>query len=490
MGINFNFGLGGKNDGDNSGAGTTSTTDPNTPVTNDPNAGTTAPPTEPVMVEPAAANAPEFGDDITINVTDAPLPTAAEPVMQVEPVVPQSLEPVAPVPVAEENPVLNPFAEQPAAPVAPTADESNPFAQAPALTAAPMPVAATPVEPTPVAAVPVANDAAPLNPFATETNQTENNTSETTPVVPTPAVESANPFATEVPTPVVAAPEGGAVIAENPFADTTPAPITLEPDTQNDVVAAAPVAEAASNPFAEPVVAEAPAEVSATPVTEAAPEATPAVAENPFAEATPAAVATEAAPADSEAAPINFNFGEASQTETKPELDKIETIPEPVPEVKVEDKTAAIVAPVVETPKPKKVKSELKADVKKEAPKPKSDGSSPLTSLENIKAEIAGFVSTHNQNIEDYKQEIKGLEAKIRDEKELLKKRKQEFRVMLGEIEALTEDFTPKQNDHTDHSVESNTEAANQNSKPKRKRNRHKKNHNENGGATEENKAA
>jgi len=78
MGINFNFGLGGKSG--NSDDGTASATDPNAVITADPNAGSTPPPTEPIMVQPPTQAVPtvvptpvsEFGDDITINVTDAP----------------------------------------------------------------------------------------------------------------------------------------------------------------------------------------------------------------------------------------------------------------------------------------------------------------------------------------------------------------------------------------------------------------------------------
>jgi len=99
------------------------------------------------------------------------------------------------------------------------------------------------------------------------------------------------------------------------------------------------------------------------------------------------------------------------------------------------------------------------------------DGSSPLTSLENIKAEIAGFVATHNQNVADYKDQIKGLEGKIKEEKELLKSRKAEFRAMLGEIEALTEDFGG-QDKKQESQKQQNEEAQ---SKPKKKRNRKKK---------------
>ena len=125
----------------------------------------------------------------------------------------------------------------------------------------------------------------------------------------------------------------------------------------------------------------------------------------------------------------------------------------------------------------------------KEKTAPKGDGSSPLSSLENIKAEIAGFVNTHNQNVEDFKSQIKELESKIRNEKELLKKRKKEFRAMLGEIEALTEDFTPNAGENKNHKPEEHNEAANQNAKPKRKRNR-KKNNSDNGGTSNESEAA
>ena len=78
MGINFNFGLGGKTG--NNDNGTAGAADPSTVITADPSAGSTPPPTEPIMVQPPAeaaaptpvAATPNFGDDITINVTDAP----------------------------------------------------------------------------------------------------------------------------------------------------------------------------------------------------------------------------------------------------------------------------------------------------------------------------------------------------------------------------------------------------------------------------------
>ena len=63
------------------------------------------------------------------------------------------------------------------------------------------------------------------------------------------------------------------------------------------------------------------------------------------------------------------------------------------------------------------------------------------------------------------------------EKKNLLKKRKQEFRNMLSEIETLTEDFTPHPVKKANSNQASNQEDSNQpqNNKPKRKRNRNKK---------------
>lgn len=487
MGINFNFGLGGKKDGDDNGSA--GAADPATSVATDPNAGTTPPPTEPIMVTPPVATpnqegapATEFGDDITINVTDAPSNVEPTPVVGE----PQMTEMAAvPTPVAAEPVPLNPFADNTAAPaaeVAPVVAE-NPFAT----TAAPTPVVAEPVvleanQATPVAA-PVTP--APLNPFAEEAEA----------VLPTPTTNE-NPFASDIQvneTDAASAPvEPENQAAANPFATTAPAevvaaPVVAEPIAETTPPAPTPLVEepVAMNPFASDIQVNDP---DAAPATEAPAESAPVVAGNPFASNDDKTADAAATPAAAETAPVvesvkeeavavNENpFADMSFGEEKPEAKTAEEKSEPAvafgfdTETKAEEKAE----PEVKVDEPVKEDVVEKAEEKKPEPKTKAsstkgDGSSPLSSLENIKAEIASFVATHNQNVEDYKAEIKALEAKINGEKNLLKKRKQEFKNMLGEIEALTEDFTP----HSDNS--NSEENNNQNNKPKRKRNRNKK---------------
>lgn len=447
MGINFNFGLGGKGDGDDSKAGTAGAADPTTAVVADPNAGTTPPPTEPIMVTPPAV-ATEFGDDITINVTDAPLniePVVAAGEPQITEVVVEPTVAATPVVVPDATP-LNPFADNTApdavaaTPVAPVVAE-NPFA-APIEAVIPTPVVAEPVVLEANQATPILNsvEEAPLNPFAAEAEV----------VLPTP-VATENPFATDATAPQSVAEAPVEVIAEvpaaaNPFAAAEPAPAEVAEEVVNEIKLeeAAPVVApvVAENPFATDEV-----KAEETVVTPEVKETTVEASENPFGDMSFGEEKADTEVKEVEEAPaVAFNFEKEETPAVMPEADIKEI-------VEVENVEA-----VVEKSKP-----EPKAKT------PKGDGSSPLSSLQNIKAEIAGFVATHNQNVEDYKSEIKALEAKINGEKNLLKKRKQEFRNMLGEIEALTEDFNPGNNSNQSE------KADNQNSKPKRNRNRNKK---------------
>lgn len=455
MGINFNFGLGGKtgnnDDGGAAGQAGATTTDPNTAVVADPNAAaSTPPPTEPIMADsiapavPVAPAAPvAFGDDITINVTDAP--NIAEVNAPAVGEVQMTEVPAEAAPVAEAVPV----AEILAAPVVAEEAPLNPFGES-----------------TPTNEIPPATDvvveAAPLNPFA-------ENTEARAAAAP---VSTDNPFAVEAATPAVAE-----EVAVNPFETQAPATEAVTPEAPATEMPAVDLTPAplAENPFA------------ATQETQAAPEApaaempavdlTPApLAENPF------AATQETEPAPEQTPALDINFGETADepaaTEAAEEVNlntKSEATPVMPSENPFADNSAASededTAVVVEEEK------------EEEAPTPphtqtSGNGSNPLKSLKNIKAEIAGFVALHNQNVADYKSQIKGLETKINEEKELLKKRKGEFRNMLGEIEALTQDFggNAKQEKHQEKGHDSNDDHQN---KPKKKRNRKKKNNSE-----------
>lgn len=426
--VKFHFGLGGKNDDqDNNQNGQNgSTQDPPTD-----NQGATSVTDDQIQIteEPAKPQAAEknpFAPENSLSTEDAAVNAENKP-EEVNPFATADSPEIKPenkneTPVAGQNDeanTLNPFASTPSddkesenkVADAKSNDEAesveNPFAptasnneEQPKTEAAPKKATATPFS---------------LSSDTEEKTEAENKAAETESNSETNTV--ANPFAStdsdnkEQPK-TEAAPEKASP-ADNPFAPAAAGEET-EAETKNETPVAEQNNEAKNlNPFASTPSDDKVAESENKTADAKANDETGSVA-NPF--ASTVETPNEEAPAEQASTDntANKNANPFGATDTTEETSEAPEVPFASSEASVEKEDAAH-------------SSSTKSD--------------PLASLTQIKDEIENFVALHNKKVADYESQIRALQKKIRDEKELLKTKKAEFRNMLGEIESLTEDF-------------------------------------------------